>query len=389
MAKKGGWGANGLPTNEEYYENCIKIEFERCEGLMVFRIDIIKGLQKVMDVKQIKRINQCNGNNLVWYVGLCDTLDAKALIGKTVTIKEHEVHLQSPLEEKFVTLTYKVMWLPIHFPIVTVAGFLCAGSGKVVSKKELMCREEGFQHIGTGIYNVTIKYPYNTNLQSEMYEKLCGIRTIGNQRALISMYGAKIKCLFCEQAGHRKLECPKYALVCEECGKRGHLKCNMATRLQSKSVNNEQTGDYDEDHEETTHLINTAQTAETQINATARTTGQSDNARVGIQKYNQEFPLIGETFGLATDQTTTPSASKTKRQRAEVSSNENSPSEQKSKQERKENEARMNQCTDDQIGEKDADGDDGEDSVGDVYGMVAEQNASSDHMTISSMMKNC
>jgi hypothetical protein len=161
-------------------------------------------------------------------------------MNREITISNKTAKLQSPFNHVF--RTFKAMYMPTHFPIHDLAKSLEGGIGKMVSIREIMCKDKDMEHIGCGIYNITIKYPQEL---ASFAERNVGLRTFNNFKILITLYGDLPLCLFCNEKGHIKNQCEKFKTICPTCNKRGHSVCSMA----SKISNSNQTEDIEEDND--------------------------------------------------------------------------------------------------------------------------------------------
>jgi hypothetical protein len=223
------------------FKNCIKLQFNEKVNIKISREIIINGLIKAnVDTKNIKTITQYR-NNRTWMIGFNDNICAKNYFDKSVEIAGNQILIKPPVDD-FKYHCFKIMWMPIYFSVGLVANFLEGKDGETVKIQEIFCKEEHMQHISTGVFNITIKLPDHTAINTD---DLTGIKTIANQKLLITRYGDPVKCIFCLNKGHKRSECEKYNSICQECGKRGHTKCSFASKLTP------QVDEYDEDDIET------------------------------------------------------------------------------------------------------------------------------------------
>lgn len=227
-----------------FCNNCVRIRFNPKDKIFVGRADIYEGFSFIenFDVKYIERVTQYR-NNHTWIVAIKSDFKAECLIGREVTLCNKCVRIEEPMD----VATYhcfKVMWMAPRFPMHQVSSFLQGGcqKSKVMSVKEITVKNEKFGDIPTGIYNVTIRYPDINNIK---VPELSGIINICVEKLFITRYGEEPKCLYCNQHGHVKKTCPKFNIICVNCGKKGHDKCTMATKI----MNNEHVEDFDDDIE--------------------------------------------------------------------------------------------------------------------------------------------
>jgi hypothetical protein len=135
---------------------------------------------------------------------------------------------------------FKIVWLPTSFTkIEEVAKKLCSNIGKILSIKKVVDKDG----IAMNIFNITIEYPENHNID---FSNLTGKKELYGEKMFITCYGDPIRCIYCSEFGHKKAECSKFNSICSDCRKRGHLKCTMATKLNS---NEEEIDHEDEDVE--------------------------------------------------------------------------------------------------------------------------------------------
>jgi hypothetical protein len=151
--------------------------------------------------------------------------------------------------------------LPFGADIKHVMKHLCANEGLCTSHKEIqyLDPDNEFQAIGTGIYNITIRYKNDTKVQ---FDELTGKKVISNNKLFITRYGAPPICLFCDDHGHYKKDCHKFKMICKDCNRRGHLECTMATRI-NKKVQEEVEDDCDVGYQVKSTLVEIPQPSNT------------------------------------------------------------------------------------------------------------------------------
>ena len=110
-----------------------------------------------------------------------------------------------------------------------IGNYLCAKIGKIKNIKML----KDSDGIGTGIYNISIEYPLNQTKEIN-FQELTGRKKFFNEISFITCYGDDVRCIYCEQFGHKKIDCAKYKLICPSCNKRGHDKCNLAKKIETE-----------------------------------------------------------------------------------------------------------------------------------------------------------
>lgn len=104
-----------------------------------------------------------------------------------------------------------------------------------MSAKQIFCKLDGYQSIGTGIYNITIKY---LKEKEHLIKNNTGVVILNGQKLFITRYGDKEICLYCKQEGHKKSSCEKFNTVCTDCVERGHNKWTLATKIAEKGEEN-------------------------------------------------------------------------------------------------------------------------------------------------------
>ena len=254
----------------QYFKNCVKIEFNPTVGRNVStgRSEVIEAISKISKVEDIIRITQWFGSSLTWFIAYKEIFDVAKIIGEKIKVQGEEVVVQAPNEE-FEFRTFKVMYVPALYQVDDVAHYLRLFEGKIVAKREIMV-EKG-SNIGTGIYNITIKYPLLSYSKLDVYKTVVGRRDVNGVEVLISMYGAQEKCLYCEEPGHKKQDCPKWKLVCKDCSKRGHAECTMASKLFSRQGGIYEETEEDIQKEDQSRGINNGESLNPSTNKSGRT----------------------------------------------------------------------------------------------------------------------
>ena len=189
---------------------------------IIGRLEILEALKVIIDIQFIKRINQCK-NNFTWLILLDDCVQASAIYNKSIEIHGITVLLESP-DDDYINHTYKVMWMPPAFPVRLAADSLCGKDGTIMEIKELMVKEEQYKKIGTGVYNITIRYPFANKID---LCSLTGVKNIAGQKIFIIRYGEEVRCLFCNNPGHEKKNCEKLKLKCPTCNKKDMINVHM------------------------------------------------------------------------------------------------------------------------------------------------------------------
>lgn len=219
---------NNKAVNANYFKNCIKIQFEPDIKRIIFRKDIIEGLMELnnMQLQFIEKITQFK-NNHTWLIALSIATQAENYYNSKIEVCGIACLIKPPLDE-YTFYCYKIMWMPPRFPLSAVENYLESTYGKLVSTKQIFCKEPGYESIGTGIFNITIKYPKE---KVHLITNNTGIVDLNGQKLLITRYGDKQLCLYCKQEGHKKAQCEKFNSICKECGQRGHIKCTLAAKI--------------------------------------------------------------------------------------------------------------------------------------------------------------
>ena len=221
----------------EFFRNTLKLETRNgaCR-----RSEIVEGLKKIVDIKNIDCLGQYKGKNN-WSITFKSDYDYNLLSGKSIHVKDCSYMLE-PIIKKNQKKCFKVVWLPTSFTkIDEVAKKLCSNVGKTISIKKVIDQDG----ITMNIYNITIEFPENHSID---FRNLTGKKELYGEQMFITCYGDPIRCIYCSEFGHKKAECVKFNSICADCGKRGHSKCTMATKLNKNS--NEDEIDYEEDDEE-------------------------------------------------------------------------------------------------------------------------------------------
>ena len=218
-------GANNFQLKESFFENAVKIGFDKNKS-DVKRKEFADSMKKIVGVNFIENICQYKESNS-WYCSFKKDFDASSLYGKQIEINGQHIQIE-PAISKSIFKCFKVNWLPVSFnKINDIASHLCAKIGQV-KKTKLLLDEDG---IGMGIYNITIEYPSN-KIQDINFPALTGRKKFYGETAFITCYGDKIRCIYCEEFGHKKVECTKYKLICSTCNKRGHNICTIAKKIE-------------------------------------------------------------------------------------------------------------------------------------------------------------
>ena len=190
-----------------------------------------------MDIKIIECLGQYKGKNN-WAIALKNSNDYDSLIDKTKEDKDITCKLE-PMIKKNQKKCFKVVWLPPLFSkIDEVAKKLTCNIGKTISIKKVIDQDG----LPMNIFNITIDYPENSNID---FSNLTGKKELYGEKMFITMYGDPIRCIYCSEFGHKKAECSKFRAICIDCGKRGHLKCTMATIVNGNS--NEEEIDHEDE----------------------------------------------------------------------------------------------------------------------------------------------
>jgi hypothetical protein len=222
---------------KEMYKNCVKIQFNREDNIT--RAQIVKTLQLLKKIEALEKVIQFKNKN-TWLLKYNDQYDISTMINEEHSVNNVKIKFESPFEESE-THTFKISWLPPGISTSYVVEKLCSKVGKLISTKEIMYEEEGLK-FGTGIFNVTIKYPKDHGVD---LTQLTGVRAIFGQKVFVTRYGEGVRCLFCNEFGHIKMACPKYSLICPTCNKRGHSVCTQATKLVANIIGEEHDDDVD------------------------------------------------------------------------------------------------------------------------------------------------
>jgi hypothetical protein len=176
--------------SKSFFKDTIKIVFQPKDGLVIPRKEIVDGLRIFDDlsISNIKRITQFK-NNYTWLITIED-YDISTIMSKSIYIHEQLVKIESPYEsahnDSGVLYTFKIMYAPPNFPLDKIEEHLKCGTGKLIRNKEVFVNEPGYETIGCGIYNITIKYALNAI--PDML-KIVGMKVICGQKILITRYG--------------------------------------------------------------------------------------------------------------------------------------------------------------------------------------------------------
>jgi hypothetical protein len=302
---------------EENFKNCLEI-FDK-NGVLK-RKDVVEVLKSAKLLESVERVQQYK-KKLFWFIAFKDNFDAYSLIGFPFSVDGNEFKFDTCFKKDFIK-TFKIMWLPPRFnKMKEIGDQLAAGVGKIEELKEIV-DDDG---IGTGKYNIKIKYPINSKIN---FGSITGKQKIDNINIFITMYGDNVRCTFCERYGHKKVNCPVYKLQCNDCGKRGHIteKCNMAHKIGKNEEEDEIDDEIDDENDmivlavnknhEKVMVENRTKTSNNQSVADAAKVVTDEEIQVVSQpQYEAEFPPLEKAKTIKKKMTTsTPIDKKNKNQ---------------------------------------------------------------------------
>lgn len=199
--------------------------------------------------QQIKRVNQ-HDSNRSWYVKFDNKFDISSLVNAKISIKGDELSLLDPSDDKHYTAVLRFHWLPSNCTLNELTSLL-RNKVKIVefiNAKMETSQVAGFEHIETGVGRIKVKVLKENR---EQVDNILGRqRLVNGSRVFVTRAGDGLVCLHCNQPGHMRKNCEKYAEFitkkCSSCNKLGHLdtECNMAHKIGSK---NEEDPDLDDD----------------------------------------------------------------------------------------------------------------------------------------------
>lgn len=219
----------------EFFKNTLKIHIGESNFT---RKDVVEGLKLVADLKNIDNICQYKSRK-IWYIAFVDSFKSSELINKEIVIKKNKFTFEPAIKQS-IFKCFKISWLPPKFnKIDYIAGCLCAGGGEVRKISQL----KDSDGLNLNIYNISIEYPMSSSVN---FLSITGKKEVFGETIFITCYGDPIRCVYCEEFGHKKLDCKKFKQICNQCGKRGHTVCTMAHKIAVEEEDNEIDVDDDE-----------------------------------------------------------------------------------------------------------------------------------------------
>ena len=203
-----------------HFENSVRIVSVK---EVVKREHVVAGLLRLVPLEKVERLTQYK-SNLTWFITFKKDFNAKLYYHKKIIIENQELIMLPPVDE-YIICCFKISWLSPTFPYFNaIVEHLCCKVGKLMHTKELLDRVD---NLGTGIWNITVKYPTNNNID---FSSITGRQTITEELMFITRYGDVDRCTSCNKFGHMKKTCDTFKLICPTCNKRGHNVCNLASR---------------------------------------------------------------------------------------------------------------------------------------------------------------
>ena len=205
--------------NSEYYKNCYRVE---CKTILS-RKELFLSLKKLFDIKDLSEIDVITAekNNSKWFIHIKNEETFEKYLHKEIEIYE-QIHILENANDCI--LSFKILWLPPAFNAQNVSSYVSEvfkiSLKDIVDIRDEKCKESEMEHISNG--NWTVAFKVNSN----DYNKNCfdgGVKYLNNIKSLFIKKGEKPKCLFCNQIGHIRKLCPKLALFCVKCKKKGHI----------------------------------------------------------------------------------------------------------------------------------------------------------------------
>jgi hypothetical protein len=219
----------------ENFDNCVRVRIPFTEANSVKRTDVLNGMFKVVAKEFIERCSQYKKPN-EWYIKFKNNFISNSIFEKQIEINNKDYVIEPPLDEYYYAV-FKIIWLPPNFKQMnSVVNHLCANIGKCIYANEFKDNDD----IGTGKYNIKIKYPRHKDIN---FYQLTGKQLIGTELVFIIKYGDGTRCTYCEKFGHEKKSCEVFKMKCKTCGKRGHIVCSYANKASSEAP------DYIDDNE--------------------------------------------------------------------------------------------------------------------------------------------
>jgi len=232
MSGRSGGGFHRKEYHPEFFTNSLKIN---TLNLDCTRSEVVSSVKSIVSIDKIKCLGQYKGKNN-WVISFKNDVDINLYVGQIVKIKDSEFRLDHVVSQS-IFKCFKVVWLPPGFnKIDDIGQKLCGQIGKVKSIKQVADKDG----ILMNIFNITIEYPANSNID---LGHLTGKKVLYGETMFITCYGDPIRCIYCSEFGHKKAECKKFKQICDDCGKRGHSKCTMATKINNA---NEEEIDYED-----------------------------------------------------------------------------------------------------------------------------------------------
>ena len=171
-------------------------------------------------------------NSRIWVIQLDATVSASNIWGKKVNVsgRDYEILPPNALSDLSARKSFKIFrlhGLPHDFDANQLQEWIRGHGGLAwsgLSREHF--REPDMRHIHNGIIRIKVSYTDNVAAQASM-NAIQGNKTVkyGNKKVsfLVSVAGEQPKCLFCQQLGHIRVNCPAYKLKCGTCGRSGHL----------------------------------------------------------------------------------------------------------------------------------------------------------------------
>lgn len=233
--------------NRAYIElgNCLRIDNGR-EFLQ--RKDVLDAIESSghLKIEQVDIVSQIF-NNKHWFITLKKDVRASDFFGKKLEIKSKEYELRDANDRSPKEQFFKLLWWPHYFELSKIRTFFVKNNYNVIEIQDEY--DQAHQTVKSG--NLLIKAKLVEGFQDK---KETWLRTGRYEQDGIKFYllrkGDRPVCMYCEQIGHMRKDCPKRKLHCSKCNKTGHSEneCTFAKKLEKDffEIDDPEIGDGDD-----------------------------------------------------------------------------------------------------------------------------------------------